>query len=91
MLDLLYSYCIVYIKGVQLRDLHTGWATSPQHRHRRRQTPLRLREDPQIYYAENLRQSVDNDIRYRRTPREQQSYKEVLGKALIVSLIIAGL
>ncbi|CAH2991787.1 unnamed protein product [Chilo suppressalis] len=43
-----------------------------------RRTPLRLREDPQLCYAENLRQSVDNDLRYRQTPVQQHNYKQIL-------------
>lgn len=46
---------------------------------RSRRTPLRLREDPQICYADILRQTVDNDIRYKQTPQQQQAYKKILG------------
>ncbi|CAG9795069.1 unnamed protein product [Diatraea saccharalis] len=50
----------------------------PTPRRRYRRTPLRLREDPQLCYADNLRQSVENDIRYKQTPVQQQNYKQIL-------------
>ncbi|KAL4716598.1 hypothetical protein ACJJTC_008233 [Scirpophaga incertulas] len=45
---------------------------------RYRRTPLRLREDPQLCYAENLRKSVENDIRYKQSTDQQQSYRQIL-------------
>ncbi|XP_028175461.1 uncharacterized protein LOC114363829 [Ostrinia furnacalis] len=50
----------------------------PTPRRRYRRTPLRLREDPQLCYAENLRKTIDNDVRYKQTPTQQQSYREIL-------------
>ncbi|XP_045494241.1 uncharacterized protein LOC123693274 [Colias croceus] len=63
------------LKGISLFETCQRWS-SPQRRYH--QTPLRLREDPQLCYAENLRKSVDNDIRYKQTPNQQQAYKEIL-------------
>ncbi|XP_013190164.1 uncharacterized protein LOC106134615 [Amyelois transitella] len=65
------------LRGVSQVEACYRWPTL---RHRRiiRRTPLRLREDPQLCYADNLRQSVDNDIRYRQTPVQQQNYKQFL-------------
>ncbi|XP_075972039.1 uncharacterized protein LOC142973894 [Anticarsia gemmatalis] len=64
------------LRGVSIYEASRRWASSPQRR--QRQTPVKLREDPQICYADSLRQSVDNDIRYRQTPDEQKHYKEIL-------------
>ncbi|KAJ0178744.1 hypothetical protein K1T71_005519 [Dendrolimus kikuchii] len=64
------------LKGISLFEACRRWASSPHRRQRR--TPLRLREDPQLCYAENLRQSVDNDIRYKQTPTQQLEYKQIL-------------
>lgn len=47
---------------------------------RKRQTPVRLHEDPQLCYAENLRKSVDNDIRYKLPLEQQMIYKQILGE-----------
>lgn len=58
--------------------------TTPRRRGRR--TPLRLREDPQLCYADNLRQSVDNDIRYKQTSDQQQSYRQILGNLFYCTL-----
>lgn len=57
---------------------------SPLRRRKQRQTPFRIREDPQCYYAENLRKSVDNDIRYRQSPAQQRCYKEILGTNMCI-------
>ncbi|XP_053604047.1 uncharacterized protein LOC128671536 isoform X2 [Plodia interpunctella] len=65
------------LRGVSQIEPCYRWPT-PRHRRIIRRTPLRLREDPQLCYADNLRQSVDNDIRYRQTPVQQQSYKQFL-------------
>ncbi|XP_050667742.1 uncharacterized protein LOC126967326 [Leptidea sinapis] len=62
------------LKGISGNEAYQSWS-SPQ---RRRRTPLRLREDPQLYFADILRQSVDNDIRYKQTPKQQQAYKQIL-------------
>ncbi|VVC97588.1 unnamed protein product [Leptidea sinapis] len=64
--------------GIFPEDELKSWS-SPQ---RRRRTPLRLREDPQLYFADILRQSVDNDIRYKQTPKQQQAYKQILDNDL---------
>ncbi|KAJ2951935.1 hypothetical protein O0L34_g4187 [Tuta absoluta] len=63
------------LRGVCQYEACRRW---PSPGRRRRRTPLRLREDPQLLYAETLRKSVDNDIRYRQTPDQQRSYKEIL-------------
>ncbi|XP_072939853.1 uncharacterized protein [Epargyreus clarus] len=62
------------LRGVAAYESCRRWS-SPR---RRRCTPVRLREDPQLCYAEILRQSVDNDIRYKQTPYQQQMYKQIL-------------
>ncbi|XP_061710780.1 histone-lysine N-methyltransferase, H3 lysine-79 specific isoform X2 [Cydia pomonella] len=62
------------LKGVALYEACRRWSG----RRRRRRMPLRLREDPQVCYAENLRRAVDNDIRYRQTPDQQQTYRRIL-------------
>ncbi|KAM3967253.1 uncharacterized protein ACR2FA_011595 [Aphomia sociella] len=64
------------LRGVSQYEPCYRWPSTP--RRRRRCTPLRLREDPQLCFADNLRQSVDNDIRYKQTPDQQQCYKQVL-------------
>ncbi|XP_062526061.1 uncharacterized protein LOC101745757 [Bombyx mori] len=64
------------LRGVSLQEACHRWTTSQQRS--RRQTPIRLREDPQILYAENLRKSVDNDIRYKQAPAQQMVYKKIL-------------
>ncbi|XP_035439142.2 uncharacterized protein LOC118268672 isoform X1 [Spodoptera frugiperda] len=64
------------LRGVSLHEACRRWATSPLRR--QRQTPVKLREDPQLCYADPLRKSVDNDIRYKQSPHEQQSYKQIL-------------
>ncbi|XP_063360681.1 histone-lysine N-methyltransferase, H3 lysine-79 specific [Cydia amplana] len=62
------------LKGVALFEACRRWSG----RRRRRRTPLRLREDPQLCHAENLRRAVDNDIRYRQTPDQQHTYRQIL-------------
>ncbi|CAH0605405.1 unnamed protein product [Chrysodeixis includens] len=64
------------LRGVSIFEACRRWNSSP-HR-RRRQTPVKLREDPQICYSEPLRKSVDNDIRYKQMPHEKQTYKKIL-------------
>ncbi|XP_026755759.1 uncharacterized protein LOC113515689 [Galleria mellonella] len=64
------------LRGVSQYEPCYRWPTTPRRITRR--TPLRLREDPQLCFADNLRRSVDNDIRYKQTPDQQQSYKQVL-------------
>ncbi|KAJ8733278.1 hypothetical protein PYW08_001576 [Mythimna loreyi] len=64
------------LRGVSLYEACRRWNTSPLRR--QRQTPVKLREDPQLCYAEPLRKSVDNDIRYKQSPLEQQNYKQIL-------------
>ncbi|XP_041970492.1 uncharacterized protein LOC121726913 [Aricia agestis] len=49
-----------------------GWSTT------RRRRPLRLREDPQLFFADALRRAIDNDVRYRSTPDQQQAYRQIL-------------
>lgn len=68
--------CVYWFQGISLYESCQG-LSSPQKRQRR--VPLRLREDPQVCYTETLRQSVDNDIRYRQTAEQQQAYKRILG------------
>ncbi|CAF4767276.1 unnamed protein product [Pieris macdunnoughi] len=63
------------LKGISLHETCQRWS-SPQRRQRR--AHLRLHEDPQLCYAEILRRSVENDIRYRQTPEQQQAYKQML-------------
>ncbi|XP_023950886.2 uncharacterized protein LOC112055114 [Bicyclus anynana] len=67
------------LKGVSAHELNRRWTS---HR-RQRRTPVRLREDPQLCYADLLRRTVDNDIRYRQTPTEQQAYKQVLDEMVV--------
>ncbi|XP_046963316.1 uncharacterized protein LOC124532457 [Vanessa cardui] len=62
------------LKGVAAHEPCRGWSSPRRHRC----TPLRLREDPQLCYADVLRQTVDNDIRYKQTPNQQQAYKQIL-------------
>ncbi|XP_045765676.1 uncharacterized protein LOC123867612 [Maniola jurtina] len=69
------------LKGVSAHELNRRWSLF--RRRQRGRTPLRLREDPQLCYAELLRQTVDNDIRYRQTPREQQAYKQILDDMVV--------
>nr|XP_021188962.2 uncharacterized protein LOC110375234 [Helicoverpa armigera] len=64
------------LRGVSLFEACRRWNTSPLRR--QRQTPVKLREDPQLCYSEPLRKSVDNDIRYKQSPQEQQNYKQIL-------------
>ncbi|CAH2105585.1 unnamed protein product [Euphydryas editha] len=66
------------LKGIAGHELCRRW-TSPR---RYRRTPLRLREDPRISYADNLRKTVDNDIRYKQSPQQQQAYKQTLDEML---------
>ncbi|XP_048479072.1 uncharacterized protein LOC119690439 [Plutella xylostella] len=65
-------------KGIIPEDELRGVALHESRPPRRRRTPLRLREDPNICYSEALRQTVDNDIRYRQTPDQQRDYREIL-------------
>ncbi|XP_039750069.1 uncharacterized protein LOC120626582 [Pararge aegeria] len=67
------------LKGVSAHEPSRRWYSL----RRCRRTPLRLREDPQLCYADLLRRTVDNDIRYRRTPQEQQAYKQILDDMVI--------
>ncbi|CAG9559678.1 unnamed protein product [Danaus chrysippus] len=60
------------LKGVSAHDICRRWCL------RTRRTPIRLREDPQLCYSEMLRQTVDNDIRYKKSPHQQEEYKKIL-------------
>ncbi|XP_050343390.1 uncharacterized protein LOC126768949 [Nymphalis io] len=62
------------LKGTAAHEPCRMWSSPRRHR----STPLRLREDPQLCYADVLRQTVDNDIRYKQTPNQQQAYKQIL-------------
>ncbi|CAB3257741.1 unnamed protein product [Arctia plantaginis] len=68
------------LRGVSIHEACKRWSSTPR---RHRQTPVKLREDPQICYADPLKQSVDNDIRYRQTPDEQKHYKQILDEMVI--------
>ncbi|CAG9133082.1 unnamed protein product [Plutella xylostella] len=65
-------------KGIIPEDELRGVALHESRPPRRRRTPLRLREDPNICYSEALRRTVDNDLRYRQTPDQQRDYREIL-------------
>ncbi|XP_059046028.1 uncharacterized protein LOC131841725 [Achroia grisella] len=64
------------LRGVSQFEPCHRWPSTPRRQQRR--TPLRLREDPQLCFADNLRRSVDNDIRYKQTPDQHQIYKQAL-------------
>ncbi|CAH0725190.1 unnamed protein product, partial [Brenthis ino] len=60
------------LKGVSAHESRILWWSPRQRR------TVRLREDPQLCYADLLRQTVDNDIRYKQTPLQKQNYKQIL-------------
>ncbi|CAK1546149.1 unnamed protein product [Leptosia nina] len=63
------------LKGISAYEPCQHWSSSQP---RTRRTPIRLREDPQLCYSDILRQSVDNDIRYKQTANQKQAYKKIL-------------
>ncbi|XP_068631436.1 uncharacterized protein [Battus philenor] len=63
------------LKGVAGYEEWRRWSSPKRHRPR---TPLRLCEDPQLFFAEQLRRAVDNDIRYKQTTEQKKTYKEIL-------------
>lgn len=76
-------FMIIWDNILQGTSQYVACRRWPSPRRRQRRTPLRLREDPQLLYAETLRRSVDNDIRYRQTPDQQKTYKEILGVPIL--------
>ncbi|CAH2071174.1 unnamed protein product, partial [Iphiclides podalirius] len=63
------------LKGTSVFEEWRRWS-SPKRRQPR--TPIRLHEDPQLFFAEQLKRAVDNDIRYKQTSDQQRIYKEIL-------------
>ncbi|CAK1598903.1 unnamed protein product [Parnassius mnemosyne] len=68
------------LKGISTHEVWHHWSTP-----KRRQTRklLRLREDPQLIFAEQLRRAVDNDIRYKQIKDQQKIYKDILDDMVV--------
>ncbi|CAG4993425.1 unnamed protein product [Parnassius apollo] len=68
------------LKGISTHEVLHRWST-PKRRQTRK--PLRLREDPQLIFAEQLRRAVDNNIRYKQIKDQQKIYKDVLDDMVV--------
>ncbi|KPI91291.1 hypothetical protein RR46_14795 [Papilio xuthus] len=66
------------IKGIAGYEEWRRWSSPKRRPTRTARAPVRLREDPQLFFAEQLRRAVDNDIRYKQTADQKKRYKEIL-------------